>query len=1024
MATKPVFPVVDPEDLEELRLALVMNGGVSLAVWMGGVANEIDRLVRKEGAYGELLAATGTVARVDVISGTSAGGINGALLALANVYDASLAPLRDLWLTQGALEDLLRTPVEADPPSLLRGDDYFLVEMRRAFAELKRRGQERPKPADAAPMDLTLTTTLLHGFPNQIPDDFGTVIADVDHRAQFRFRRGPDLARDSFNDERIDERLAFAARATACFPVAFEPVHYPAQNPEAVGAPKVEDTRNLRKDRFLLDGGILDNKPLESAVEAVFAQRAEGDVRRILAYVVPDPGISASDAADDPAAMPGIGQVALASLMELPRVESVSAQIAAVARHNKLVRRKHENRAGIMILGPATLTEIAGRLFPVYRRRRLESSASYFLPEVSAGLVALTKGKLALGRRLRDWMLGRFLEVADAVPWVPQTDPLGVGAQHHRAQWSWGVFALENMADTMLDVLRRTLRLTRPSAEHRAIRGELIGLRRRAFDLFRQVRERRADEAGFWRKRGETLANVLASGGTASLNGDAVRKWTVEALRSWSERFMSDGPASLGALGAQMAQLILENAALFRAAFPDARSWIRGEDRAGYGSLREHFDVLAPPGSDVDGVLRNLLVVEVVLNAFGSYRDVRDQYVEMVQISADAPTSFASFNGAREKLAGAQLANFGAFVKRSWRASDWMFGRLDGAERLSRILVNPDRLRRLYGVYTDAHAQHGRASALEAVHCLAVSNVSNRADRVFLEQLWRRDLDRMQGELAFIDDPDIPVPEQLPFCAGAIARRLHLDVLREELPVVANAVEHDLERGGKPRGHGDQFALAMDQAVRAAAGKRLAPQMVVELFAKCKVGRERIEDEVGSDLATSLASRAVAVTVAAGAGKHSKLGPVTKLFKAGRIPAIAFDFFAQGLVARSRTMVAVFTAAFVLGAGLLLVGVTYADKMPGVLRSAGAVLLVGALAVAFLRYHVLAFIATLVGGALMIVAIGPDWLSPRSGEDAGAWLKVAAVVLFLALACVLAYIVAHGPRQGFVWTGRRKRPVY
>jgi hypothetical protein len=35
---------VDPEDLEEVRLAVVMNGGVSLAVWIAGVTNEINRL--------------------------------------------------------------------------------------------------------------------------------------------------------------------------------------------------------------------------------------------------------------------------------------------------------------------------------------------------------------------------------------------------------------------------------------------------------------------------------------------------------------------------------------------------------------------------------------------------------------------------------------------------------------------------------------------------------------------------------------------------------------------------------------------------------------------------------------------------------------------------------------------------------------------------------------------------------------------------------------------------------------------
>ena len=35
------------ERLEELRLALVLNGGVSLAVWMGGVSYELNRLVRE-----------------------------------------------------------------------------------------------------------------------------------------------------------------------------------------------------------------------------------------------------------------------------------------------------------------------------------------------------------------------------------------------------------------------------------------------------------------------------------------------------------------------------------------------------------------------------------------------------------------------------------------------------------------------------------------------------------------------------------------------------------------------------------------------------------------------------------------------------------------------------------------------------------------------------------------------------------------------------------------------------------------
>ena len=42
---------------QELRIALVMNGGVSLAVWIGGVTQEINRLVRGETVYGRLCEA-------------------------------------------------------------------------------------------------------------------------------------------------------------------------------------------------------------------------------------------------------------------------------------------------------------------------------------------------------------------------------------------------------------------------------------------------------------------------------------------------------------------------------------------------------------------------------------------------------------------------------------------------------------------------------------------------------------------------------------------------------------------------------------------------------------------------------------------------------------------------------------------------------------------------------------------------------------------------------------------------------
>ena len=99
---------------EQLRMALVLNGGVSLAVWMGGVVHELDLLRRacSDGLdpaqqprpydqvvfdrWRELSRAGGRerAVVVDVIAGTSAGGLNGALLATAVANKGSLDPNR------------------------------------------------------------------------------------------------------------------------------------------------------------------------------------------------------------------------------------------------------------------------------------------------------------------------------------------------------------------------------------------------------------------------------------------------------------------------------------------------------------------------------------------------------------------------------------------------------------------------------------------------------------------------------------------------------------------------------------------------------------------------------------------------------------------------------------------------------------------------------------------------------------------------------------------------------------------
>ena len=120
----------------ELRLALVLYGGVSLAVYMHGITREFLSLVRaarlQEGRAGgrpdEVGAGEGSIAAykaflemfrpavdlrvvVDVIAGASAGGVNGVMLARALAHNLPLDSHRDLWLENADVTRLAGEPV-------------------------------------------------------------------------------------------------------------------------------------------------------------------------------------------------------------------------------------------------------------------------------------------------------------------------------------------------------------------------------------------------------------------------------------------------------------------------------------------------------------------------------------------------------------------------------------------------------------------------------------------------------------------------------------------------------------------------------------------------------------------------------------------------------------------------------------------------------------------------------------------------------------------------------------------------
>jgi hypothetical protein len=98
----------------EVRLGIVMYGGVSLAVYENGVAQELFRSIKGEGVHALIKSLTESDIVVDIMSGTSAGGIKGIFLGYALANDKDFKFCADLWRNDGDFSKLLRQPEDAN----------------------------------------------------------------------------------------------------------------------------------------------------------------------------------------------------------------------------------------------------------------------------------------------------------------------------------------------------------------------------------------------------------------------------------------------------------------------------------------------------------------------------------------------------------------------------------------------------------------------------------------------------------------------------------------------------------------------------------------------------------------------------------------------------------------------------------------------------------------------------------------------------------------------------------------------
>lgn len=416
---------------KELRLAITYFGGVSLAVYQHGINREILNLIRasklyhrdRQGESAEILPfrkyypnesepTTGDVylqfletvgqhmslrVIVDVITGSSAGGINGIALARALANDLSLTPLTEMWLAEADMLKLLAPEARAR----LWSKGYIRPLVRPLLDRLKREGvlagdvdhemQERVSiflrsrwfkppldghrltalvldgleamggpdvsrgsllPEDTR-LDLLVTVTDFRGLHESISIHDPPVMQERQHRHLLHFSYEHRRTGYHHSDFDLDSlpSLAFAARATASYPGAFPPaqIHeidelltsryrpWPARARFlAANFGRYRDQGIDPQGAVLVDGSILDNRPITATLDAIRTHGAFREVDRRLVFIDPHSGTEHSRSQSG---VPGFFATLRGALSDLPRNDPIYKELAEISRFNKQMRR-------------------------------------------------------------------------------------------------------------------------------------------------------------------------------------------------------------------------------------------------------------------------------------------------------------------------------------------------------------------------------------------------------------------------------------------------------------------------------------------------------------------------------------------------------------------------------------------------------------------------------------------------------------------------------------------------------------
>ena len=783
---------------KELRLALVCYGGVSLAVYIHAATREVLKLARASRAYHDiperraradtsyadaspqhhaehdsepiyfdLLKAIGKTLDlrviVDVAAGASAGGINAIILARALAHDLPIDHLRELWLKEADVTELMAHKARARIWSkwYLRPILWvaFKLRLKRLAGDRELRaklstflrsrwfkppfdgphltallhdgigamGEPHAPGASLLPinqqLELFVTLTDFHGYQRRIRMHDPPTVTEREHRHILRFayqRRADGLETSDLAAANVPA-LAFAGRATASFPGAFPPAEI-AEIDELVAERSIvwPQRAQFLKTGFhrhyragadplrsaFIDGSVTNNKPFAQAIASIRERPAHRDVDRRLVYIDPHPPESR---ALSEAALPGFFRTLWGALSEIPRNEPVHDELAWINEFNARIRRmKAIVEAARPYVGELVTGIAKGRI------KRAPSLARLGEWRDTANAMAAKEAGFAYEGYVR-------LKLMDVVESLAELMAEAHGLPPDAPETAWITEVLNAWAQDRGTVPAEG---PMPKAKPGTRAGKLPDWITLLMSFDFEFRRRRLN---FVIQRLNELYGRLddpALGGITTADLDLLKGRFYEALADFSRADMIariDQETSR-----QIDELLLEttpDAASLDAMAALARDHVAGHGEAldaMVGGIAGSID-LSEADLGVDeifarktganwspGARQELLIAyigfsfwDVLTFSVTQWRDLGEfDTIQVDRISPDDATAIRTGTAA-STLKGVELHHFGAFFSRAHRENDYLWGRLHAVERLIDIVTD------------SAHAEATTISAAE-----------------------------------------------------------------------------------------------------------------------------------------------------------------------------------------------------------------------------------------------------------------------------------------------------------------------